>query len=151
MRPAQNAPGGHGHESTPQRFDCDAVRCGDRLSGSVTPTRARDGEPHQGTRRNLDDHVRTFISDVPTADSTARGEVVWEAGPGGFTLLEKEHVSTAAGEQFLLLILWWDNGTHSLRAMRCDNSGAEACDVASNANSTLSWDGKAFMFDLRVR
>jgi hypothetical protein len=64
----------------------------------------------------------TFIPDVPTADSTARAEVVWEAGPGGFTLLEKEHVSTASGEQFLLLIVWWDDSTHRLRAMRCDNS-----------------------------
>ncbi len=89
----------------------------------------------------------TFISDVPTADSTARGEVVWEVGPGGFTLLEKEHVSTASGEQFLLLIVWWDDSTHRLRAMRCDNSGAEACDVTSHANSTLSWDGKALVLD----
>jgi hypothetical protein len=89
----------------------------------------------------------TFILDAPTADSTARGEVVWEAGPGGFTLLEKEHVSTASGEQFLLLIVWWDDSTHRLRALRCDNSGAEACDVTSPAKSTLSWDGKALVLD----
>ena len=89
----------------------------------------------------------TFIPDVPTTDTTARGEVVWEAGPGGFTLLEKEHVSTASGEQFLLMIVWWDDSTHRLRAMRCDNSSAEACDVTSPANSTLSWDGKSFVLD----
>jgi len=89
----------------------------------------------------------TFIPDVPTADSTARAEVVWEAGPGGYTLLEKEHVSMASSEQFLLMIVWWDDSTHRLRAMRCDNSGAEACDVTSHANSTVSWDGKALVLD----
>ena len=89
----------------------------------------------------------TFIPDMPTADSTARGDVVWEAGPGGFTLLEKEHVTTASGQQFLLLIVWWDDGTRRLRAMRCDNSGAEACDVTSHATSTLSWDGKTLVLD----
>ena len=89
----------------------------------------------------------TFIPDGPTADGTARGYVVWEAGPGGFTLLEKERVATASGEQFLLLIVWWDDSTHRLRVMRCDNSGAEACDVTSHANSTLSWDGKSLVLD----
>jgi len=89
----------------------------------------------------------TFIPEAPTADSTARGDVVWEAGPGGFTLLEKERVSTASGEQFLLLIVWWDDSTHRLRAMLCDNSGPEACDVTSHAKSTLSWDGKTLALD----
>lgn len=89
----------------------------------------------------------TFIPDAPSADSTARGDVVWEAGPGGFTLLEKERVATASGEQFLLLIVWWDDSTHRLRAMRCDNAASEACDVTSHANTTLSWDGKALVLD----
>ena len=89
----------------------------------------------------------TFIPELPTADSTAHAEVAWEAGPGGFTLLEKEHVSTASGERFLFLIVWWDDSTHRLRAMRCDNSSAEACDVTSPANSTLSWDGKSLVLD----
>jgi hypothetical protein len=89
----------------------------------------------------------TFIPDKPIADSTARADVEWEAGPGGFTLLEKESVATASGELFLLLIVWWDDSTHTLRAMRCDNSGAEACDVTTHANSTLSWDGKRLVLD----
>ena len=89
----------------------------------------------------------TFIPEMPAADSTARGEETWEPGPGGFTLLEKEHVSRVSGEQFLLLILWWDDSTRSFRGMLCDNSGVEACDVTSYANSTLSWDGKAFVLD----
>jgi len=90
----------------------------------------------------------SLIPEVPNAaDSTARGEVVWEAGPGGFTLLEKEHVSRVSGEQFLLLMVWWDGSTQRLRGMLCDNSGAEACDVSSHATSTLSWDGKVFVLD----
>jgi hypothetical protein len=92
----------------------------------------------------------SFIPEVPAAgDSTARGEVDWELGPGGFTLLEKEHVSRVWGEQFLFMIVWWDDGTHRLRGMLCSNSGAEACDVTSYATSTLSWDGKAFVLDFR--
>ena len=31
--------------------------------------------------------------------------------------------------------------------MLCSNSGVEACDVTSYANSTLSWDGKTFVLD----
>jgi hypothetical protein len=89
----------------------------------------------------------TFIPEAPATDSTARGEVTWEPGPGGFTLLEKEHVSRVAGEQFLLLILWWDDSTHRFRSMLCSNSGVEACDVTSYTNSTLSWDGKTLVLD----
>ena len=92
----------------------------------------------------------SFIPEVPAAaDSNARGEESWESGPGGFTLLEKEHVSRVSGEQFLLLILWWDDSTQRLRGMLCNNSGPEACDVTSYANSTLSWDGKAFVLEFR--
>ncbi len=92
----------------------------------------------------------SFIPEVPNAaDTSARGEVVWEPGPGGFTLLEKEHLSRVTGEQFLLMIQWWDDSTHTFRGIRCDNSGAEACDVTSYANSTASWDGKAFVLDFR--
>ncbi len=89
----------------------------------------------------------TFIPEAPATDSTARGEVTWEPGPGGFTLLEKEHVSRVSGEQFLLLIVWWNDSTHTFRGMLCSNSGVEACDVTSYANSTLSWDGKTFVLD----
>jgi hypothetical protein len=89
----------------------------------------------------------TFLPEVPAADSTARGEVTWEPGPGGFTLLEKEHVSRVSGDQFLLLLLWWGDSTHRFRGMLCSNSGVEACDVTSYANSTLSWDGKTLVLD----
>jgi hypothetical protein len=90
----------------------------------------------------------SFIPEAPNpADTAARGEVVWEPGPGGFTLLERERMSRVTGERFLLMIVWWDASTRRLRSMLCDNSGAEACDVNSHANATLSWDGKAFVLD----
>ena len=94
--------------------------------------------------------IYEFTPGAPAAaDSTGRGEEVWQPGPGGFTLLEEEHVSTASGERFLLAIQWWDDSTQSLRGMLCNNSGAEACDVRSYANSTLSWDGRGLVVDLR--
>jgi hypothetical protein len=37
-----------------------------------------------------------FTPATPTAaDSVGKGEEVWRSGPGGFTLLEEEHISTA--------------------------------------------------------
>ena len=35
------------------------------------------------------------------------GEEVWRTGPGGFTLMEEEHVRTPRGEVFLLALHWW--------------------------------------------
>lgn len=91
-----------------------------------------------------------FTPPAPTAaDSTGHGEEVWEKGPGGFTLLEKERISTASGDRFILAVQWWDESTHSLRGMVCNNSGAEACDVKSYDNATLTWDGNRLVVDFR--
>lgn len=88
-----------------------------------------------------------------STDSTSKanvgyGEEIWRSGPGGFTLLEEEHVRTATGEQFILALHWWDESASRLRGMLCSNSGPSACDVDSYANSSLTWDGKQLVIDL---
>ena len=35
------------------------------------------------------------------------GEETWRAGPGGYTLMEEEHVRLPQGDAFLLGIIWW--------------------------------------------
>ncbi|HXY30483.1 MAG TPA: hypothetical protein VEI06_07215 [Gemmatimonadaceae bacterium] len=91
-----------------------------------------------------------FTPPSPTAaDSTGRGEEVWRPGPGGFTLLEEEHISTASRDEFLIAIQWWDSSAHRLRGMLCNNSGPSTCDVDSYTNSTLTWDGRQLVIDLR--
>ena len=47
------------------------------------------------------------------------GEEIWRPGPGGFTLLEEEHIRTPYGERFLLSLQWWDKSTNSFHGMLC--------------------------------
>lgn len=80
------------------------------------------------------------------ADGT--GEETWRAGPGGYTLLEEEHVPTPAGEAFLLGIIWWDGKVKSLHGMECNNQLAYTCDLKGALNDiTMTWDGKQFTID----
>ena len=39
------------------------------------------------------------------------GEETWRQGPGGFTLLEEEHLRMPESDLFLLGILWWNTAT----------------------------------------
>ncbi|HEX3321085.1 MAG TPA: hypothetical protein VHR84_10310 [Terriglobales bacterium] len=78
-----------------------------------------------------------------------KGEEVWRTGPGGFTLMEEEHVQAPFGEIFLFALHWWDKSTNSLHGMLCNNSGATTCNVDSYYNSSLKWDGKQLVIDLR--
>lgn len=84
----------------------------------------------------------------PTGGSGS-GEEVWRTGPGGYVLMEEEHVQAPFGELFLFALHWWDKSTNSLRGMLCNNSGPAACDVESYSNSTLKWDGKQLTIDMQ--
>jgi hypothetical protein len=79
---------------------------------------------------------------------TGKGEEVWRIGPGGYTLMEEEHVQAPFGEVFVFALHWWDKSTNSLRGMLCNNSGSAACDVDSYYNSSLKWDGKQLVIDM---
>jgi hypothetical protein len=79
---------------------------------------------------------------------TGTGEENWRTGPGGFVLMEEEHVRGPAGEMFLIAFHWWDKTTNKLRGMLCNNSGPAACDFNTYSNSSLNWDGKELTIDM---
>jgi ketosteroid isomerase-like protein len=76
------------------------------------------------------------------------GEETWRPGPGGFTLLEEEHLRMPREDVFLLGIVWWNSLTKSFQGMECQNALPYTCDVkGSLTNITMSWDGKQFIID----
>jgi len=79
---------------------------------------------------------------------TGTGEENWRTGPGGYVLMEEEHVRAPTAEMFLIAFHWWDKTTNSLRGMLCNNSGPAACDFATYSNSSLHWDGKQLTIDM---
>lgn len=88
-------------------------------------------------------------SGISSSGGTGTGEENWRTGPGGYVLMEEEHVHWQAGEMFLIAVHWWDKTTKSLRGMLCNNSGPAACDFNSYSNSSLKWDGKQLVIDMQ--
>jgi hypothetical protein len=85
---------------------------------------------------------------ISSTGGTGTGEENWRTGPGGFVLMEEEHVRAPSEEMFLIAFHWWDKTTNSLRGMLCNNSGPAACDFNTYSNSSLKWDGKQLTIDL---
>ena len=76
------------------------------------------------------------------------GEETWRPGPGGFTLLEEEHLRTPEGDLSLLGIVWWYSADKSFHGMECQNLLPYTCDVKGAQNDiTMNWDGKQFVID----
>jgi ketosteroid isomerase-like protein len=76
------------------------------------------------------------------------GEETWRPGPGGFTLLEEEHLRMPEGDLFLLGVIWWNTATKSLHGMECENQLPYTCDLKGGLNDiTMGWDGKQFVID----
>jgi hypothetical protein len=83
----------------------------------------------------------------PSRPSTP-GEQIWRLGLGGSVLMEEERIPSAQGVGYVLALHWWDNETHSLKGMLCNNSGSGACNVDSYYRSKLTWDRKQFTVNL---
>jgi len=84
---------------------------------------------------------------MPTG-SVNTGEETWRPGPGGFTLLEEEHLRMPKGDVFLMGIIWWNALAKSFQGMECQNLLPYTCDVkGSLTDITMSWDGKQFIID----
>lgn len=83
-----------------------------------------------------------------TGGSETQGEETWRPGPGGFTLLEEEHLRMPQGDLFLLGILWWDTTTKNFHGMECQNLLPYTCDLKGALNDiTMSWDGRQFAIE----
>ena len=85
---------------------------------------------------------------ISPTGGTGTGEENWRIGPGGYVLMEEEHVRAPSQEMFLIAFHWWDKTTNNLRGMLCNNSGPAACDFNTYSNSSLNWDGKQLTIDL---
>jgi hypothetical protein len=85
---------------------------------------------------------------ISAAEGTGTGEENWRTGPGGYVLMEEEHVRAPSEEMFLVAFHWWDKTTNKLRGMLCNNSGPAACDFNTYSNSSLNWDGKQLVIDM---
>ncbi len=86
---------------------------------------------------------------ISPSGGTGTGEETWRIGPGGYVLMEEEHVRAPSQEMFLIAFHWWDKTTNNLRGMLCNNSGPAACDFNTYSNSSLNWDGKQLTIDLQ--
>ncbi|HEU5401377.1 MAG TPA: hypothetical protein VFU86_08475 [Terriglobales bacterium] len=87
-------------------------------------------------------------SETQPGGGTGDGEEVWRSGPGGFTLMEEEHIRAGGQDLYIFALHWWDKSTNSLRGMLCNNSGPAACNVDTYFHSSLNYDGKQFVIDL---
>jgi hypothetical protein len=68
--------------------------------------------------------------------------------PGGIDLIEQEHISSPAGDTFLMGLIWWDGTKKQLAGMECNSSLPSTCDLKGGLNDvTLTWDGKKFEMD----
>ena len=116
------------------------------------PTAADPAPELQGLAKALKGNWSTTYEFAPGGISptggTGTGEENWRTGPGGYVLMEEEHVHTPSEEMFLIAFHWWDNTTKSLRGMLCNNSGPAACDFNTYSNSSLNWDGKQLTIDM---
>lgn len=76
------------------------------------------------------------------------GEETWRTGPGGFTLLEEEHLRMPKEDLFLLGVVWWNAASKAFHGMECQNLLPYTCDVKGAQNDiTMNWDGKQFVID----
>jgi len=82
---------------------------------------------------------------------TGSGEEIWRPSPGGYVLMEEEHFKSLSGEVFLIALHWWDKSTNSLHGMLCNNAGPATCDLGSDSNSTVKWDGSRLIIDFNFR
>jgi hypothetical protein len=85
---------------------------------------------------------------ISPSGGTGTGREAWRTGPGGYVLIEEEHVRAPSGEMFLIAFHWWDKTTNKLRGMLCNNSGPAACDFNTYSNSSLNWHGKQLTIDM---
>jgi len=119
-------------------------------------SQSKDGEPAQemqSLEKALKGNWSTTYEFAPggpfPTGGTGTGEENWRTGPGGYVLMEEEHVRAPSGEVFLVAFHWWDKTTNKLRGMLCNNSGPAACDFDTYANSSLNWDDKQLTIDLQ--
>jgi hypothetical protein len=76
---------------------------------------------------------------------TGRGETVFRAGPGGFTLVEEYRAETPAGKLFGLGVIWFD-AARGLQHIWCINVYPDGCEMfPPPPQPGPQWDGKTLV------
>lgn len=138
-------------------FTIHATRLADSTSKETAQAIGTDTQSAGGPAPELQSLVKTlagrwsttYVFGMSSDGRTGSGEEMWRPGPGGYVLMEEEHIKSPSEEQFLIALHWWDNTTNSLRGMLCNNSGPATCNLDTYSNSTLKWDGKQLAIDLQ--
>ena len=95
-------------------------------------------------------HEKYEAVDPTPNGGVGQGEVVWQPGPGRFTILEEYHSKTPIGELFGFGLIWWDK-TKGLQHMWCININPTGCEMFPGPPRTgPQWDGKQFVIDTEV-
>jgi hypothetical protein len=132
-------------ENKIDKLTSDNAKLSESKDGGPTPEMQSLEKALQGNWSTTYEFAPGGIS--PTG-GTGTGEENWRTGPGGYVLMEEEHVHTPSQEMFLIAFHWWDKTTNKLRGMLCNNSGPAACDFNTYSNSSLNWDGKLLTIDM---
>lgn len=67
-----------------------------------------------------------------------KGEEVWRAGPGGFSLIEDYHSTGDEGEISGLGVAWWDTNEQRYQVTWRDNGNPDGCVVIKHG---AKWEG----------
>ena len=131
------------------------------LAGSSVPCRAQSAATSAASDRNALREVTRALAgkwklDVrfEAAPSTGNkviegpGEEWWSPGPGGITLIEREHFPSPQGDTFLMGVIWWDSTRSQLGGMECNSYLPVTCDLkGALSDITIRWDGRTFQID----
>lgn len=70
------------------------------------------------------------------------GQIVWRAGPGGFSVLEEYESKRGSGEVTGLGVFWWDEAARGYRTIWCDSTNPGGCISFKNV---ARWEGPLFV------
>jgi hypothetical protein len=74
--------------------------------------------------------------------ATGEGQIVWRAGPGGFSVIEEYLSRRSSTEVTGLGVFWWDEAVHGYRTIWCDSTNPGGCISFKNV---ARWEGPQFV------
>ena len=74
--------------------------------------------------------------------ATGEGQIVWRAGPGGFSVIEEYRSRRSGTEVTGLGVFWWDEAARGYRTIWCDSTNPGGCIGFKNV---ARWKGPQFV------
>jgi hypothetical protein len=78
-------------------------------------------------------------SEMMPEGGTSRGQEVWRAGPGGFSLIEDYHSKSPSLEVTGTSVTWWDATDSLYRTVWCSSDLPEGCSPIQGRWADESW------------